>query len=275
MVVNKFVHLRRRKHALLERSEGLNLNSSLFDDNYSHTQLHAMYTDRLECPNRAKTVYTCTAEMNAMFQGKLKSQVLQVAAIAISVALTASACGKGNAGQQVYKGAMALENVKVGVPETVFKEAILTFVKDPNPAASSGGKTQYVGRQNSAKGGQYLVQCKKDRCYKVQVYYMQNPVTREEAMDTLKQLLPPDTPEQSTIDTAGMKNDSEPNEIVSYGDAYTGQFIYTDKNSGKVKIVNAICNEAQRAAFQDLAGPEAKKEDATASAESKPEPKSN
>lgn len=208
-----------------------------------------------------------------MFHGKLNSRLLQVAMVAMSVALTATACGSGNDGRQVYKGAMQLENVRVGVPETVFKEAILTFVKDPNPAASAGGKTQYVGRQYSSKGGQYLVQCKKDRCYLVQVYYMQNPVPREEAMATLKQLLPQDTPEQSSVNTAGMKNASDPNEIIYYGDAYTGEFIYTDKDSGKVKIVNAICNEAQRQAFQQPA-PESKKEDATANAEEK-SPKSN
>ncbi len=211
-----------------------------------------------------------------MFQGKLKSQFLQIATVAVSIALTATACGTGNDGRQVYKGAMQLENVRVGVPESIFKDAILTFVKDPNPAASTNGKTQYVGRQYSAKGGQYLVQCKKDRCYLVQVYYMQNPVSREEAMETLKQLMPQDCPEQSKVDDAGMKKASDPNEVISFGDTYTGEFVYTDPDSKKVKIVNAICNEAQKAAYQDLAGaPEKKKEDATASADDKSTPKSN
>lgn len=211
-----------------------------------------------------------------MFHGKLNSGLALFTGAAISIALTLSACGKGNEGQQVYKGAMALENVKVGVPESVFKEAILTFVKDPNPNASAGGKTQYVGRQNSAKGGQYLAQCKKDRCYLVQVYYMQNPVTREEAMDTLKQLLPGDAPEQSKVDDSALKEKklAEPNEVISFGDAYLGEFIYTDKDATKIKIVNAVSNDAMQKAFHsdDAAAP---KEGAKASAEDKEAPKSN
>lgn len=229
----------------------------------------------LERLYQADRAYVCAqAEMNAMFQGKLNSGLAIFTGAAILVALTLSACGKGNEGQQVYKGAMALENVRVGVPETVFKEAILTFVKDPNPAASAGGKTQYVGRQNSAKGGQYLAQCKKDRCYLVQVYYIQNPVSRVEAMDTLKQLLPNDAPEQSKVDDTAIKEKklTEPNEVILFGDKYLGEFIYTDKDATKVKIVNAVCNEAMQNAFHSDASTPPKKDEAQASAE---ETKSN
>src|SRR4030095_859816 len=94
--------------------------------------------------------------------------ILLAQAAVLSLALTG--CGSGNSGtpNAAPQGTLPLDSVKVGMPETAFQEAILTFV--PDPKGSVGRKVQYLSRSFDATGGQYVIQCRDGRCFGVQVY---------------------------------------------------------------------------------------------------------
>lgn len=153
------------------------------------------------------------------------------------------ACARqGNDNPSAVQGSVPLETLKVGMPETVFKNAILTFAVDTNPTATAGGKTQYDSRTYNSKGGQYLAQCKGDKCFELQIYYGKNPISKEEALENVKQMLPSDAPAEPTkVDDSQVKSKSvtQPTEVHHFGD-YTGELIYTDKSATKVAVVNVI-----------------------------------
>jgi hypothetical protein len=138
-------------------------------------------------------------------------------------------------------GSVPLDSLKVGMPEHVFKDSILTFVPDPSPAATAGGKIQYDSRNYNVHGGQYFAQCKNDKCFEMQVYFVTNPIPKEEALDTVKQLLPTEAPPQSKVDDTQLKSgSSEPVESYFFGNLYRGELQYADKAASKVKIVSVI-----------------------------------
>jgi hypothetical protein len=164
---------------------------------------------------------------------------LKLLACVVVLASTISACSQSGHNQMATpKGTVSLENLKVGTRENVFKNAILTFYEDRNPAASVDNKTQYNSRTYNAKGGQYLAQCRGDKCFELQVYYTSNPISKEEALETLKQMLPEGAPPQTRVDSSQM-NTSSPTEYYYFGD-YRGELVYADKSADKVKIVNAV-----------------------------------
>lgn len=152
-----------------------------------------------------------------------------------------SACTRGNDNPSAVQGSVPLEMLKVGMPETVFKNAILTFAVDTNPTAGAGGKTQYDSRTYNSKGGQYLAQCRADKCFELQVYYVKNPISKEEALETMKQMLPAEATSESKVDDSQIKSESmaQPTEFHYFGD-YRGELIYTDKSATKVAVVNVI-----------------------------------
>lgn len=157
------------------------------------------------------------------------------------VSLTLTGCGSANNNAAVVptpQGTISLDLVKVGMPESTFKDAILTFVPDPDPRASVGGKTQYLSRTKDANGGQYVVQCFGGTCRQVLVYYMDRPVSRETAMTVLKTLFPADAPQSLQVDEKGLK-ESTPVAKVTLSDSYKGELICADKEGNQVKIVQA------------------------------------
>ncbi|MBS1954436.1 MAG: hypothetical protein JST89_09620 [Cyanobacteria bacterium SZAS-4] len=169
-------------------------------------------------------------------------------ALAASVALLSivnlSSCSKSgsNTTNVTPQGTVQLDTIKVGMPEATFKDATITFVVDPKPAASNGGRTQYLSRTYDKKGGQYVAQCKGDKCFVLQTLYMTNPIPKEDALEILKTLLPADAPQQTKVDDSQMKSDKvkTPGEIYEFGDKYTGILNYTDKTGTKVNTVSAF-----------------------------------
>lgn len=165
--------------------------------------------------------------------------LIALAAVACATMNTACSSGKDAAAVPTPQGTIPLEAVRVGMPETTFKDAILTFVQDPN--GSLAGKVQYLSRGRDANGGQYMVQCKDGRCFGLLVYHQEQPVSKEQALSTLEKLFPTDKPAQSKVDDQQIKTGSvaTPTETYFFGDDYKGELIYTDKSASKVKIIAA------------------------------------
>lgn len=159
-------------------------------------------------------------------------------ALVTACAITGCSTEGANKPRATIQGTVPLETITVGVPEDTLKTAILTFWADTNPMASAGGKTQYNSRAYDPKGGQYIANCKNGKCFKLQAYYVNNPITKEEALETIKRLLPQGAPPQSKVDDAEVKaaKVAQPTETYYFGD-YSGQLAYTDKSATKVSVV--------------------------------------
>lgn len=169
-------------------------------------------------------------------------------ALSVSVALVSvvslSSCTKNasNTTNVTPQGTVQLDTVKVGMPESTFKDATITFVVDPKPAATAAGSSQYLSRTYDKKNGQYVAKCKNGKCFVLQSLYVTTPIPKEDALESLKLLLPADAPPQSKVDDSQMKSDKvkNPGEIYEFGDKYTGILQYTDKTGAKVTVVSAF-----------------------------------
>jgi len=156
---------------------------------------------------------------------------------AVTLAMSTTGCGSGPSGtpSTSAQGTIPLESVKIGMPETTIKEAILTFV--PDPKGSVGGKVQYLSRTNNGDGGQYVAQCKDGKCFGFEVLYFGNPIGRDQALATAKQLLPADAPPQSGVkDLPKRADDPNPAETYYFG-KYGCQVFYADQKREKVKRI--------------------------------------
>jgi hypothetical protein len=150
-------------------------------------------------------------------------------------------CGSGSAGDPVVgtkQGTVNVEGLKVGVPEAIIKDAVLTFVLDEQQAAKAGGRNQYLSRSKDSKGGQFSAQCKDGNCFRIEVIY-DTPITKEEALDTLKKLLPAAAGEPKLRPLGGTNNTDDTVEKYDCGDTFGGEFQLTEAKSDKVKMVAA------------------------------------
>lgn len=179
-----------------------------------------------------------------MFDVTIFKKNALAASVAMLSIVSLTSCSKSgsNTTNVTPQGTVQLDTIKVGMPEATFKDATITFVVDPKPAASNNGRTQYLSRTYDKKGGQYVAQCKGDKCFVLQTLYMTTPIPKEDALEVLKTLLPADAPPQSKIDDSQVKAGKvkTPGEIYEFGDKYTGILNYTDKDSGKVNTVSAF-----------------------------------
>ena len=170
---------------------------------------------------------------------RLAAPVLTLA-VCVSVGLTA--CGEskwGQNGARTPQGTINLDGLKVGVPENVIKEAVLTFVLDDKPAAKAGGKSQYLSRSKDSNGGQYVAQCIGGSCYRLDALYDSAPIPKEKALETVKNMLPADAPPQSKVDDSELnKAGAPPVESIYYGTDYSVSLTFTDKDGQTVKSVS-------------------------------------
>lgn len=179
-----------------------------------------------------------------MFDVTIFKKNALAASVAMLSIVSLSSCSKSgsNTTNVTPQGTVQLDTIKVGMPEATFKDATITFVVDPKPAATASGRTQYLSRTYDKKGGQYVAQCKGDKCFVLQTLYMTTPIPKEDALEVLKTLLPADAPPQSKVDDSQMKSDKfkAPGEIYEFGDKYTGILNYTNKTDSKVNMVSAF-----------------------------------
>lgn len=174
-----------------------------------------------------------------MFERNLftKNALVTTALTALTVVSMSSCSKHGSTSSVTPQGTVQLDALKVGQPEATFKDASLTFVTDTKAAATSGGKTQYVSRSYNPKGGQYVANCKDAKCFVLQVLYVTNPIAKEDALGTLKTLMPADAV-QSKVDDSLLA--SKNIEIYDFGDKYTGTLEFTGKDAANVKTVSAM-----------------------------------
>ncbi len=128
------------------------------------------------------------------------------------------------------QGTIALEKITLGIPESTLKEAMVSFVRDPSAGANAGGKSQYLSREKTTAGGQYMVQCKDGTIFQISEVFADTPTTKEPAAIELRKLLPPNAPEQSRVE------EKATSDIYYYGSDLIGELNY--KDSKKAQITN-------------------------------------
>lgn len=180
-------------------------------------------------------------------------------ALAVTCLLPQS-CGSGEGGG-VKQGTVNVEGLKVGVPESVIKDAVLTFVLDESPAAKAGGRNQYLSRTKDSKGGQFSAQCKDGNCFRLEAIY-ETPITKEEAVDTLTKMLP-SAASAPTARAADAKNTDAGIEKYDAGENFVGELYLVEPKSDKVRMVAAIDKSKMKKDGDDAAkSDDAKTDDA-------------
>lgn len=192
-----------------------------------------------------------------------KYNLVQYLAAVLLLSFCLSACGSGTTGDSgavTPQGTIDLANLKVGVPEKVLEDSVLSFELDENPISRTGGKNQYLSRTLDSKGGKYLAQCKDGSCFQLQSLYLDSPITKAQAMETVKNMLPSIAPEQSKVEDPDLSAEN-PREVVFYGNDYYAEIIYSDKTAEKVQSVSV--NDMTKLRDQELK-PEAKSDEKAA-----------
>ncbi|MDZ4835085.1 MAG: hypothetical protein SGJ27_15020 [Candidatus Melainabacteria bacterium] len=169
-------------------------------------------------------------------------------------------CGSGTAGDPVVgtkQGTVNVEGLKVGVPEGIIKDAVLTFVLDEQPAAKSGGRNQYLSRTKDSKGGQFSAQCKDGECFRLEAIY-ETPISKEKALETLTKMLPTaaGAPE---LRAAGEGNATAGVEKYDCGETIVGELFLVEPKSDLVRLVAATDKSKMK---KKKADDEAKADDA-------------
>lgn len=139
-------------------------------------------------------------------------------------------CTQGESNEVTPQGTIALEKITLGIPESTLKEAMVSFVRDPSSQASAGGKSQYLSREKTAAGGQYMVQCKDGTVFQISEVFAETPTSKEPGVIELRKLLPNGAPEQSRVE------EKATTDVYYYGTDLTGELNY--KDGKKTQITN-------------------------------------
>lgn len=182
-----------------------------------------------------------------MSELKLNLTLAKTAGLSILLSTVLSSCvqtGDGTGVAVTPQGTISLDKCKAGMPESVYKNAMLTFILDPTPGASLNGKSQYVSRKPDANGGQYVAQCKDDKCFELDVLYKDKPVSKEVALQTLGTVIPGDAQPQSRTDDRQLqdaKKFPQPMQLYVYGDNQYGALLcFTDSKADHVSQIKAF-----------------------------------
>ena len=169
-----------------------------------------------------------------MLKGSTGLLVAMVMSATALTACTTASNGGGAPQAAVNKGTVPLEAVKVGTPESIFKEAIITFI--PDSFGTNTNKTQYLSRFTDSAGGQYVVQTKDDLSFDISIVHRDKPLTKEQALERIARLLPLNVKDQPVLEKT-VKTGASPVETYKIGSGYNGTIIYADKNATKVSMV--------------------------------------
>ena len=139
---------------------------------------------------------------------------------------------------QGYKGVINIEGVRLGLPEESAKGAILTFVVDPS--VNQNGNVQFLSRVYDKNNGQYCLGYINGQPKQLRVVYAQTPISKEDALLKLKQIVPTGAPEETKVDDSQVKAGKKPSpcEFHYFGDGLKAEIIYTDKSAKTVKLVS-------------------------------------
>lgn len=138
-------------------------------------------------------------------------------------------------------GVMPLQKVRIGLADGALQDASVTFVRDVSAVANVGGKRQYLSRERTPGGGQYVIQCLDGACYAITILYL-TAIAKDPAFELSKTLLPADAPPLARMDDSGMKsaNPSDWHENYYYGEEYLVTLDFADKKGTLVKSINAM-----------------------------------
>jgi len=168
----------------------------------------------------------------------LKGRTGLLVGMAVMSVMSMTACSttgtSGTPQAAVNKGTVPLEAVKVGTPETVFKEALITFI--PDSLGTNNDKTQYLSRFTDADGGQYVVQTKNDISFEVAIVHRDKTLTKEQALSRVARLLPSNVKDQPVLAKTD-KTGLAPVETYTIGKDYKGSLTYKDKGATEVSMV--------------------------------------
>ncbi len=161
-------------------------------------------------------------------------------------AATLTSCTQGANNEVTPQGTIALDKITLGIPESTLKEAMVSFVRDPSAQASAGGKSQYLSREKTTAGGQYMVQCKDGTVFQIsQIFAV--PTSKEPAVIELRKLLPTGAPEQSRVE------EKATSDVYYYGSDYTGDLSFKDEKKAQIVNLTATNIQTLRAAEQATA----------------------
>jgi|AGTN01.1.fsa_nt_gi hypothetical protein len=178
---------------------------------------------------------------------------LQVCTLA-SLALVLNGCSEDEEkAPPPPKGTVNVDTVKVGSLEDTFKRAVITFVLDTNKNATIGDSVQYMSRSKDSKGGTVLARCRAGKCVQLSSVYSP-PITKDDALETMKNMLPANTPPQSKVDDTQVTEAkvANPEEIYFFGEDYKVYLTYSDKSAQKVRDVRAIDQNLEKEFIDSL-----------------------
>lgn len=155
-----------------------------------------------------------------------------------AAAFVLSACGSGEGGapRTTSQGTVSLDSVKVGLPESVFKDSVLTFV--PKEKAPDSKVTEYMSRTFNKNGGQVVAQCQDDQCGRIMVFHVEKPISKAAAEETMKALLPAvagESPKSNRDKNDGQK----PIDKYEFEGGYKGSLLYSDNTAKEVIVIAA------------------------------------
>lgn len=146
-------------------------------------------------------------------------------------------CTQGDSNEVTPQGTIALEKITLGIPESTLKEAMVSFVRDPSAGANAGGKSQYLSREKTTAGGQYVVQAIDGTVFQISEVFAETPTSKEPAVIELRKLLPTGAPEQSRVE------EKATSDVYYYGSNYTGELNF--KDTTKTQITNLTATNVQ------------------------------
>lgn len=172
-----------------------------------------------------------------MFHSLKSKRVSLSVGLFIAAAAALSGCSSAPQGVHVTpQGTVPLDALKVGAPESIFKNAVITFV--PNSKGNFLGLTQYLSREKDQNGGQMMAHCRDGMCVGLEITHFGAPVPKELALSDMKKMLPAGITEQPKIEANAKVGgqQSELAEIYHYDKNINGQIIYADKTKSQVLL---------------------------------------
>ncbi|MBN8661450.1 MAG: hypothetical protein J0M35_13880 [Candidatus Obscuribacter phosphatis] len=171
---------------------------------------------------------------------KILQPLLRVLLLSFNLSLLCGCADIIDPGSSEKAFEMPLATVNLVCKEPTLKKARLSFFKDTAATATSGGKSQYLSRERTPAGGQYIVQFKEGDCFRIDVLYG-SPIPKEAALKLARTLLPPDAPPQSRVDEGKQtEQGKQPKEVYYFGNDFAVELSFKDDKDHSANQVSEI-----------------------------------
>lgn len=172
-----------------------------------------------------------------MFHSLKSKRVSLTMGLLVCAAAGLTGCSSAPQGVHVTpQGTVPLDALKVGAPESIFKNAVITFV--PNSKGNFLGLTQYLSREKDQNGGQMMAHCREGMCVGLEITHFGAPVPKDLALSDMKKMLPAGVTTEPKVEANAKVGgqQSELAEIYHYDKNINGQIIYADKSKAQVLL---------------------------------------